>query len=164
MKTQNLQQKKWYIIDSESKGKYSQHDLIKFLTKSIESSLRDYFDAYILVTENIAVKRGNATDTADIALGAITQVAFKNCTLFEKRSTEIDGTLVDEANFINIAMPMYNLIEYSDNYSDTSGSLWGFKRDEIDNNSNVTNNDSTPSFKYKAVILVIQKTMEQKME
>ena len=61
-------------------------------------------------------------------------------------------------------MPMHNLIEYSDNYSDTSGSLWGFKRDEIGNNSNVTNNDSTPSFKYKAVILVIQKTMEQKME
>ena len=88
MKTQNLQQKKWYIIDSESKGKYSQHDLIKFLTKSIESSLRDYFDAYILVTENIAVKRRNATDTADIALGAITQVAFKNCTPFKKCRTE----------------------------------------------------------------------------
>ena len=164
MKTQNLQQKKWYIIDSESKGKYSQHDLIKFLTKSIESSLRDYFDAYILVTENIAVKRRNATDTADIALGAITQVAFKNCAPFEKCSTEVDGTPVDEGNFINITMPMHNLIEYSDNYSDTSGSLWGFKRDEIGNNSNVTNNDSTPSFKYKAVILVIQKTMEQKME
>ena len=73
-------------------------------------------------------------------------------------------TFVDYANFINITMPMYNLIEYSGNYSDTSGSLQGFKRDEIDNNPNVTNNDNTPSFKYKAVILVIQKTMEQKME
>ena len=59
---------------------------------------------------------------------------------------------------------MYNLIEYFDNYSDTSGSLWGFKRDEIDNNPNVTNNDNTPSFRYKAVILVIQKAMEEKME
>ena len=47
-------------------------------------------------------------------------------------------------------MPMYNLIEYSDNYSDTSGSLWGFKRDEIDNNGDVTNDDNAPSFKYKA--------------
>ena len=44
---------------------------------------------------------------------------------------------------------MYNLIEYSDNYSDTSGSLWGFKRDEVDNNAKVSN-DNAPSFKYKA--------------
>ena len=47
-------------------------------------------------------------------------------------------------------MPIYNLIEYSDNYCDTSGSLWDFKRDEIDNNANVTNDDNAPSFKYKA--------------
>ena len=47
-------------------------------------------------------------------------------------------------------MPMYNLIEYSDNYSDTSGGLYGFKRDEISNNANVTNDDNSPSFKYKA--------------
>ena len=83
--------------------------------------------ANILVTENIAVKRRNAVDTADIALGAITQVAFETCALFEKCWTEIDGTLVDEANFINIKIPMYNLIEYSGNNSDTSGSLWTLK-------------------------------------
>ena len=47
-------------------------------------------------------------------------------------------------------MPMYNLIEYSDNYSDTSGSLWQFKRDEITNNADVTNDNNAPSFKYKA--------------
>ena len=47
-------------------------------------------------------------------------------------------------------MPMYNLIEYSDNYSDTSGSLWDFKRDEIVDNANVTNDNNAPSFKYKA--------------
>ena len=45
---------------------------------------------------------------------------------------------------------MYNLIEYSDNFSDTSGSLWGFKRDEVVNNANVTDDDNTPSFRYKA--------------
>ena len=73
MNTQNLQQKKWYVIDSESKGKYSHHDPIKFSTKSIESSLCDYSDAYILVTGDIAVKRKNVADTADIALGAITK-------------------------------------------------------------------------------------------
>ena len=49
-------------------------------------------------------------------------------------------------------MPMCNLIEYSDNYSDTSGSLWQFKRDEITNNADVTN-DNAPSFKYKANLI-----------
>ena len=48
---------------------------------------------------------------------------------------------------------MYNFVEYSGNYSDTSGSLWGFKRDDITNNSNVTNNDNAPSFKYKANLI-----------
>ena len=63
---------------------------------------------------------------------------------------ETDATLVDEANFINIAMPMYKLIEYSDNYSDTSESLSRFRRDEIDSNADVTNDNNTSSFKYKA--------------
>ena len=51
-------------------------------------------------------------------------------------------------------MLMYNLIEYSDNYSDTSGSLWDSKRDEIVDNANVTNDNNAPSFKYKASIIV----------
>ena len=50
-------------------------------------------------------------------------------------------------------MTMYNLIEYSGNYSDTSGSLWDFKRDEIVDNANVTNDDNAPSFKYKANLI-----------
>ena len=50
-------------------------------------------------------------------------------------------------------MLMYNLIEYSDNYSDTSGSLWHFKRDEINNNADVTNDNNAPSFKYKANLI-----------
>ena len=50
-------------------------------------------------------------------------------------------------------MPMYNLIEYSDNYSDTSGSLWNFKRDEIINNADVTNDNNAPSLKYKANLI-----------
>ena len=48
---------------------------------------------------------------------------------------------------------MYKLIEYNDNYSDTSGSLWNFKRDEIINNANVTNDDNALSFKYKANLI-----------
>ena len=50
-------------------------------------------------------------------------------------------------------MPMYNLIEYSDNYSDTSGTLWQFSRDEIINNADVTNDNNSFSFKYKANLI-----------
>ena len=134
--------KKWYIIDSESNGNYSQNDEIKFLTRSIESILCDYADAYILVT-------GNITATPD---NAVTQVVFKNCAPFEKCRTEINETFIDKATHINITMPMYNLIEYSDNYSDTSGTLWQFKRDEITNNADVTN-DNVHSFKYEANLI-----------
>ena len=113
MKIQNLQQKKWCIIDSEAKGNYLPDNEVKFLTSSLESSLCDYSDAYILVTGNITATPNNAA----------TQVVFKNCAPFEKCRTEINETFVDETDFINITMPMYNSIEYSDNYSDTSGSL-----------------------------------------
>ena len=110
--------KKWYVIDSESEGNYSKDDSIKFLTRSIESSLCDYSDAYILFTGNINVTGGDAN----------TKVAFKNCAPFKDCRTEINDTSVDYANFINITMPMHNLIECSGNYSDTSESLWSFKR------------------------------------
>ena len=105
--------KKWYVIGSDSKGNYSHKNPIKFLTKSIESGLCDYSDAYVLVTGNIAVTGGNAN----------AKVPFENCAPSSKCRTEINGTFVDGADFINIAMPMYNLIKYSNNYSDTSGSL-----------------------------------------
>ena len=124
-----LATKKWCVIDSESKGNYSKDDPIKCLTRSIESSPCDYSDAYILVTGNINVTGGDAN----------TKVAFKNCAPFKECRTEINETFVDETEHINIAMPMYNLIEYSDNYSDTSGSLWQFKRDEIIGNINLEN-------------------------
>ena len=103
--------KKWYVIDSDSNGNYSHENLIKFLTKSIESSLCDYSDAYVLVTGDLAVTGGNAN----------AKVAFKTCAPLNKCRTEINGTFVDEADFVNIAMPKYNLIEYSNNSSDTSG-------------------------------------------
>ena len=90
--------KKWYIIDNESKGNYSHENPIKFLTSSLESSLCDYSDAYILVTGNIN-SRGNDTKSA-----------FKNCAPFRTCITQINETFVDEAKHINITMPMYNLI------------------------------------------------------
>ena len=88
-----------------------------------------------------------------MALSAITQIVFKNCAPFKDCRTEINDNFVDYANFINITKPMYNLIECSDNFSDTSSSVWDFKRDEIVNNADVTNDDNSPSFKYKASII-----------
>ena len=99
--------KKWYVIDSQTtKGKYKQGDTIKFETETIKSSLCDYSDAFILVTGNITVAANNNTD-----------VAFKNCALFS--TCTINDVFVEEANHIYSAMPVCNLIEYSDNYSDT---------------------------------------------
>ena len=103
--------KKWYLIDSESNGNYSDENEINFLTKPFESSLCDYSDAYILVSGNITVVGGDVN----------TKVAFKNCAPFRKCRTEMNETIVDDAEHINITMAMYNLIEYSDNYSDLSG-------------------------------------------
>ena len=134
---------KWYVIDSRiAKGKYKQGDTITFETGTIKSSLCDYSDAFILVTGNVTVAANNDTD-----------VAFKNCAPFSTCTTKINDVFVDEANHIYIAMPMYNLIEYSDNYSDTSGSLWQFKSDEVPaNNDELTINNSEP-FKYKAALV-----------
>ena len=79
--------KKWYVIDSESKGNYSHENPIKFLTSSLESSLCDYSDAYVLVTGNIAIV--GADDN--------TKVAFKNFVPFRKYRAKINGTFIDEA-------------------------------------------------------------------
>ena len=133
---------KWYVIDSESKSNYSHQNPIWFSTNSSESSLCDYSDAYILVTGDITVTGGDDN----------TKVVFKNCTPFKKCRTEMNETFVDEADIINFTMPMYNLIEYSDNYSDTTGSLWQFRRDEIEEDADLTINNAS-SFKYKANLI-----------
>ena len=86
----------------------------------IKSNLRNYSDAYILVTR----------DMTATGVDANTRVAFKNCAPFAKCITHINDEHVDGTNNLDIIIPMYNLIEYSDNYSENSGSLWQFKRDE----------------------------------
>ena len=108
--------KKWYAIDSQTvKGKHDQNNSIKVEIEYIKSNLCDYSEAFILVTGDIRVAVNDNTD-----------VAFKNCASFYTSKTEINDVFVDEGNHIYIAMPMYNLIEYIDNYSDTSRSLWQF--------------------------------------
>ena len=67
---------------------------------------------------------------------------------------KIDRITVDEAEDLDLVMPMYNLIEYSSNYSETTGSLWFYSKDEAtDFNADIANDNSFKSFKYKAKLL-----------
>ena len=92
---------------------------------------------------------------ADVA--ANTDLAFKNCAPFTRCVTHINDEHVETAENLYIIMPMYNLIEYSDNYADFSGSLYQFKRDEsLMNNNGISLNvalSNSSSFKYKASLL-----------
>ena len=78
-------------------------------------------------------------------------VIFKNCAPFTKCINRINATGIDNAQDIDIVMPMYNLIEYSDNYSKTSGSLWQYCRD--DPNDNIIQSES-----FKSKIKITGKT------
>ena len=88
----------------------------------LKSSLWDYSDKYILVKGTIAVSNTAAAD-AD-ANNTNKKVIFKNCAQFTNCISEINNTQVDNAEDIDVIILIYNLIEYSDNYSKTSGSLW----------------------------------------
>ena len=107
-----------HVIDSETKDEYKKENPILFITDLIKSGFCDYSDAHILVTGDITVASSNAN----------TKVAFKNCKPFKTCRTKINDVFVDNADYIYIAMHMYNLIEYNDNYSNTSGSLWQFEQ------------------------------------
>ena len=124
----------------------------KFRTKNCieindESSLCDYSDAYILVKGRITVNGRGADAAARQANEREKGVAFKNCASFTNCISEIDNTQVDNAKDIDIVMLMYNLIEYSDNYAKTTGSLWQYFRDEPDDNL-----EDSESFKSKIKI------------
>ena len=95
----------------------------------LKSSLCEYSDAYILIKGTITADDISAAGAA--ANNANKKVIFKNCAPFINCISEINNTEIDNAKDIDIVMPMYNLIEYSDNYSKTSGSLWQYYKDEI---------------------------------
>ena len=100
----------------------------------LKSSLCDYSDAYILVKGTIKIEGAGVDAAARQADERDKGVIFKNCAPFTNCISEINNTQVDNAKDIDIVMPMYNLIEYSDNYAKTSGSLWQYYSDEPNNN------------------------------
>ena len=143
--------RKWYVINDQNNTDYGEGNedstTVKFETKVIKSNLCDYSDAYILVTGDITATGGDDN----------TRVVFKNCVPFRKCITHIRDEHVDGANNLDIR-PMYNLIEYSDNYSDNSERLWQFKRDvspvtAAGSPGNVSTTNST-SFKCKSSFFI----------
>ena len=131
-------------MNDQIRGTYNANSDIRFKTTMLESSSCDYSDAYICVKGTITI----AVREAD---GRGTSVIFKNCAPFINCKSEINNTEIDNAKDIDILMPMYNLIEYSDNYSKTSGSLWQYYKD--DPNDNITQSES-----FKSKIKITGKT------
>ena len=129
--------------DSKSKTNYCIGNEIIYNTKVLKSNLRDYNDVIIL-------GRGNITLTGD----QVTQVALKNCAPFTNCITKINRTTIDDAKDLDLVMPMYILIEYSSNYSETAGSLWFYSKDEaIGFNADIANTNNFKSLMYKAKLL-----------
>ena len=146
----------WVEINDESRGAYNVNSQIKFKTAMLKFSLCDYIDAYILVKGTISA---NNTAAAGAAANNINKkVIFKNCAPFTNCISAINNTQIDNAKDIDIVMPMYNLIEYSDNYAKTTGSLWQYCKDIPARNNNneiteFTGGNTTDSFNFKAKII-----------
>ena len=139
--------KKWHIIYDENNTNYGVNnpDTIKYDTRVLKSNLCDYAEAYIL---NDGTIRAAAAD-------ANTRLALKNCAPFTKCNLGINDEHVDTAENLDITMPMYNLIEYSDNYQDSSATLYQYKRDEPPEDDAVADLtvDNSSSLKYKISLL-----------
>ena len=145
--------KKWYIINDENNTNYGVNkdtgadnpDTNKYDARILKPNLCDYAEAYILVDGTI---RSGASVNA-------TRLALKNCAPFTKYNLEINDEHVDTGENLDIVMPMYNLIECSDNYQDSSATLYQYKRDEPpeDDVAADLTADNSSSFKYKIKLL-----------
>ena len=154
-KPSKFRTKNWVEINDESRGTYNVNSQIKFKTTMLKSSLCDYSDAYILVKGTVSVN--NTVAAAADPDNTAKKVIFKSCAPFTNCISEINNTQVDNAKDIDIVMPMYNLIEYSDNYAKTSGTLWQYLLDipPLDNNNRIafsTEAYLNDSFNFKAKI------------
>ena len=166
--------KKWIEVYDQSQGNYNVNKEIRIKTSMLKSDLCDFhvtYVTYILVTGSITVikKRFTATDferpnntnvnatntnnANDNTFGE-KKLVFKNNAPFINCISKINGIKTDNAEDLDVVMPMYNLLEYSKNYKKTTGSLWNYYRDEP--NSSTADNNIThsildsESFDYKA--------------
>ena len=137
--------KKWYVINDENNTNYGVNkdtgadnaDTIKYDTRALKPNLCDYAEAEAA------------------AANANTRLALKSCAPFTKCNLEINDEHVDTAENLDITMTMYNLIEYSDNYQDSSATLYQYKRDKPPGANAIADltADNSSSFKYKVSLL-----------
>ena len=126
--------KKWYIINDENNTNYgvdkdtgaNNPDTIKYDIRVLKPDLCDYTEVYILVDGKIRAIPGAAAagDPAATPALNLTRLTLKNCASFTKCNLEINDEHIDTTENLDIIMPMYNLIEYSDNYQDSSVTLY----------------------------------------
>ena len=108
-KSSKFRTRNWIEINDEVRGTQSHNKQIKFKTSTLRSSLCDYSDAYILVKGSITVN-----NTADAGAGANNtnkKIIFKNCAPFSNSINKINNAEIGNAQYIDIVMPMYNLID-----------------------------------------------------
>ena len=126
---------------------YNENKSIRFKTPMLRSNLCDYSDAYILVKGTITVTGNHPRDRQNRPFILKNNAPFTSCI------TRINGELIEDANDLDIVMPMYNLLEYSKNYRKTIGSLYNYYRDELTNDGNDNfasrNVVNSEAFKYK---------------
>ena len=122
---------------------YNENKSIRFKTPMLRSDLCDYADAYILVSDTITVN--GIVNGAEIELNRRNRpLILKNNAPFVSCITKINNELIEDAEDLDVVMPMYNLLEYSKNYRKTIGSFYNYYRDELsddDNNNNFLNNN-----------------------
>ena len=145
----------WVEINYEARGTYSPKKQIKFKISVLRFSLCDYGDAYILVKGNLAVN--NTAEAGAAPDNANKKLIFKNCAPFTNCIRQINNTQIDDAEYIDIVMPMYNFIVYSDNYSKISGVLWQYCKEipPVDDNrdfEDFNGANATDSFNFKTKI------------
>ena len=138
-------------VNDESRGTCNVNSQIKFKATMLKSSLCDYSDAYILVKGKITIRGAGDDAAARQADERDKGVAFKNCAPSTNYISEISNTQIDNCQDIDIVMPLYNLLEYSDNYAKTSESLRQYYRDEP--NDNLADSES-----FKSKIKITGKT------
>ena len=133
--------KKWIEVYDQWGGNYNVNKEIRIKTSMLRSDLCDYSDAYIVVKGTITVVRpDNAKKNK--------ATTFKNNAPFINCISKINGVKIDNAEDLDVVMPMYNLFEYSKTYRKTTGSLWNYYRDEASNPLSC----NSESFKYKTSI------------
>ena len=140
------------LLENMLSNTYNENKSIRFKTPMLRSDLCDYADAYILVSGTITVVGNQPRDRQN------KPVILKNNAPFVLCITRINGELIEDADDLDIVMPMYNLLEYSKNYRKTIGSLYNHYRDELNDDANLNNfanNNvvSSNSFQYKNKII-----------